>query len=132
MKIRIVMLSILALVATSTAAAAPLRGSADGETTRQGDDDRYVSARIIRYQILSDGQISLILNRGANVGIDAGSKGVLLRGDSSRALTDRNGTTVRFVVTRVRERQADAVIVDGEVILDTVRTNLRTSVRLRK
>ena len=74
-----------------------------------------VRARVVTYQLGSDGAVILTVNRGTNDGIERGWSGQMMMGSSGRPL--RGGT---FTVTRVTSGEA---VGQARVSVDQIRAN---------
>jgi hypothetical protein len=84
------------------------------------DDDRTpalepIRARVVTYQLGSDGAVILTVNRGTNDGVERGWTGQMMMGNSGRPL--RGGT---FTVTRVTSGEA---VGQARVSVDQIRAN---------
>jgi hypothetical protein len=74
-----------------------------------------VRARVVTYQLGSDGAVILTVNRGTNDGVERGWTGQMMMGNSGRPL--RGGT---FTVTRVTSGEA---VGQARVSVDQIRAN---------
>ncbi len=93
----------------------------------------YVEGRMVRFYISRDTSAvtKVTINRGKQSGVYRGATGVFFRGSSRGYLKDHRGDTVRFRVTRVYDRIAEAEVFQGAVTADTLRANARALVRKR-
>lgn len=89
----------------------------DPEPEEQEEEEALepVRARVVTYQLSSDGAVILTVNRGTNDGIERGWKGQMMMGNSGRPL--RGGG---FTITRVTSGEAMG---QARVSVDQIRAN---------
>lgn len=116
------------LLATAPAVA-DLAG--DNDTVELGGKSySHEQGKVIQHQLQKSGKVKIWVNRGKNKNIFVGSTGVFYVGSSSKTfLKDHEGTTVRFRVTKVSERECEAIVFQGEASMDAVASNRRVVLR---